>query len=439
MSSGLRRFVGPQPEPEPVPVPGAGREKPRAAPGEACEMCAEPVGDGHSHVVNLDSRQIMCTCRACYLLFTHQGAAGGRYRAVPDRYLHDRSFQLDDGGWDTLQIPVKVAFFFHNSDLGRVVAFYPSPAGATESLLPLEAWQDVVAANPVMTDLVPDVEALLVQRARPGLRVLPGPDRRLLRAGRPGAHALEGLRRRRGGVGGHRRLLRRRPRPQPPGRERGGGRGPVTDLVFDCVDAQPDRYAAVPTLQLKLRISETTGAQVHAIALRCQIRIEPQRRRYSPQEADGLLELFGEPPRWGDTLKPMQFATVSLMVPSFTGSTEIDLPVPCTYDFEVAASKYLHALGDGEVPLLLLFSGTVFTKGLSGFSVGQVPWHKEATYRLPVTVWREIMDRFFPGAGWIRVRRDTLDALQRFKAVRALPTWDDALEALFKEAGEAGQ
>jgi hypothetical protein len=189
----------------------------------------------------------------------------------------------------------------------------------------------------------------------------------------------------------------------------------VTDLVFDCVDAQPDRYAAVPTLQLKLRISETTGARVHAIA----------------------LELFGEPPRWGDTLKPMQFATVSLMVPGFTGSTEVDLPVPCTYDFEVAASKYLHALGDGEVPLLLLFSGTVFTKGISGFSVGQVPWHKEATYRMPVSVWREIMDRFFPGAGWIRVRRDTLDALQRYKAVRALPTWDDALEALFKEAGEA--
>jgi hypothetical protein len=211
----------------------------------------------------------------------------------------------------------------------------------------------------------------------------------------------------------------------------------MTDLVFDCVDAQPDRYAAVPTLLLKLRISETTGAQVHAIALRCQIRIEPQRRRYSPEEADGLVELFGEPPRWGDTLKPMQFATVALMVPNFTGSTELDLPVPCSYDFEVAAAKYLHALGDGEVPMLLLFSGTVFTRDLGGFSVGQVPRHREAGYRLPVSVWREIMDRFFPGAGWIRVRRDTLDALQRFKAIRALPTWDDALEALFKEAGEA--
>lgn len=210
----------------------------------------------------------------------------------------------------------------------------------------------------------------------------------------------------------------------------------MTELVFDCVGARAERWAVAPTLTFLIKVAETAGEAVHGIALRCQIRIEPQRRRYSPEEADGLLELFGEPARWGDTLKPMQFATVSLMVPGFTGSCEVDLPVPCTYDFEVAASKYLHALGDGEVPLLLLFSGTVFTKGLSGFSVGQVPWHKEATYRLPVSVWREIMDRFFPGSGWIRVRRDTLDSLQRFKAVRALPTWDDALDALFKEAGE---
>ena len=169
MTSGLRRFVGPPP-PEGdggLPVPGA-REKPRAAPGEACEMCAEPLGGGHSHVVNLDSRQILCSCRACWLLFTHQGAAGGRYRAVPDRYLFDPGFKLGEGAWEALQIPVRVAFFFSNSDLGKVAAFYPSPAGATESLLSLEAWADVVAANPVMTDLTPDVEALLVRRAGDG-------------------------------------------------------------------------------------------------------------------------------------------------------------------------------------------------------------------------------------------------------------------------------
>ena len=163
MSQGLRRFVGPPPEGGP-PVPGATREQPRAAPGEACEMCAEPVGGGHSHVVNLDSRQIMCTCRACWLLFTHQGAAGGRYRAVPDRYLHDPAFRLSDADWDEIQIPVRMAFFFRNSSLGRMVAFYPSPAGATESLLPPETWERVIAANPLAAELVPDVEALILHR-----------------------------------------------------------------------------------------------------------------------------------------------------------------------------------------------------------------------------------------------------------------------------------
>jgi hypothetical protein len=211
------------------------------------------------------------------------------------------------------------------------------------------------------------------------------------------------------------------------------------ELVFDCLDVTADRWAAVPTLNFRLRVSETGrtgGERLHALALRCQIRIEPQRRRYSEEEGERLLDLFGERERWGDTLKPLQFTNVSLMLQGFSGSTDFDLPVPCTYDFEVAAAKYFHALDDGEIPLLLLFNGTVFGKGAPGFSVEPVPWHKEASYRLPVSVWREIMDRFFPGAGWIRVRRDTLDALQRFKAIRALPTWDDALEALFKEAGE---
>jgi hypothetical protein len=210
----------------------------------------------------------------------------------------------------------------------------------------------------------------------------------------------------------------------------------MTELVFDCMDVRPERYAASPTLSFRLRIAETSGEAVHAIALRCQIRIEPQRRRYSAEEADRLLELFGERPRWGDTLKPLQFAMVSAMVPGFTGATEIELPVPCTYDFEVASAKYLHALDGDEVPLLLLFSGTVFTKGETGFSVAQVPWHKEASYRLPARVWRELMDLYFPNEAWIRMRRETLDALQAFKARQALPTWDDALEALLKQAGE---
>jgi hypothetical protein len=210
----------------------------------------------------------------------------------------------------------------------------------------------------------------------------------------------------------------------------------MSELVFDLLDIQPEQYAAAPTLAVRLRIAETTGERIHALALRCQFRIETTQRRYSAREAEGLVELFGETSRWGDTLKPMQFANVSVTVQGFTGSTEVDVPVVCTYDLEVAATKYFHALDDGEIPLLLLFSGTIFTKGATGFSVEQVPWHKECTYRLPVRVWDQLMDMYFPNAAWIRMHRDTLDALQRFKSRRALLSWDQAFEALLKEAGE---
>jgi hypothetical protein len=212
----------------------------------------------------------------------------------------------------------------------------------------------------------------------------------------------------------------------------------VSELVFDCVDAAPEQYGAAPTLLFKLRIAETTGESIGAIALRCQIRIQPNLRRYSSGEEEGMLDLFGDRSRWGDTLKPLQFATVSSMVPAFKGSVEVDLPVVCTYDFEVSAAKYFHALEDGEIPLLFLFSGTVFEKRDAGLSVSQVPWHKEASYRLPVSVWRDLMDLYFPESAWIRVRRDTLDALQAFKSRAVLPTWDDTLHALLKKAGEDG-
>jgi hypothetical protein len=141
-------------------------ERPR--PGERCEMCAEPIPAEHGHVVDLDQRSLRCTCRGCYLLFTPEGAGGRRYRAVPDRYVSFPGVQLSPGQWDELQIPVSVAFFFLNSTLGQVAAFYPGPAGATESLLPLDAWDHVVAANPGLAILEPDVEALLVRSDRPG-------------------------------------------------------------------------------------------------------------------------------------------------------------------------------------------------------------------------------------------------------------------------------
>ncbi len=138
--------------------------RPQVAPGERCEMCAEPLGEEHSHVVDLSSRNLVCTCRACYLLFTHEGAAGGKYRTVPDRYRYLPGFAMTDAEWDELQIPVGMAFFFRNSDLDRFVAFYPSPGGATESLLPLEVWRGVLSANPDVADVADDVEALLLRR-----------------------------------------------------------------------------------------------------------------------------------------------------------------------------------------------------------------------------------------------------------------------------------
>lgn len=212
----------------------------------------------------------------------------------------------------------------------------------------------------------------------------------------------------------------------------------MSRLSFSILGARAEPYAAVPTLAFQLRVTETSREQIHAIALRSQIQIEPRQRRYSPKEEERLLELFGEPQRWGVTLKTVLWTHASLMIPGFYESTEIEVPVLCTYDFEVAAAKYFHALDDGEIPLLWLFSGTVFTKGQTGFSVEPVPWEHEATYRLPVQIWRELMDHYFPGSAWIRLQRENFDALHRFKGQRALPTWDAAISALLKEAGEGG-
>lgn len=148
MTAELRRFTRPRPD--------------GSAAAERCEMCAECVPSGHSHVVDLQSRSILCTCRACYLLFTRPGAT--RYRAVPERFRYLPRLVLDDAAWDSIGIPVRMAFFFTNSVEGRPVAFYPSPAGATESLLPLDAWSDVLRDNPALADAEADVEAVLINK-----------------------------------------------------------------------------------------------------------------------------------------------------------------------------------------------------------------------------------------------------------------------------------
>jgi uncharacterized protein DUF6084 len=208
----------------------------------------------------------------------------------------------------------------------------------------------------------------------------------------------------------------------------------MANLIFGCTEARADPYAVTPTLTFPLTITESSGASVHAIALRCQIRIEPHRRRYSAAEAQRLHDLFGDTSRWAETVKPIQLATITTMVPAFTAVTEVDLQMPCTYDLEVASARYLHGLDDGTIPLLMLFSGTVFLATDVGYSVELVPWSAEANYRMPVTIWQDLVNAHFPGSVWLRFSHETLDALSVYKAERALPTWDATLNALLAEA-----
>jgi len=204
----------------------------------------------------------------------------------------------------------------------------------------------------------------------------------------------------------------------------------MTALSFEVLDVQAQEHAASPHLLFRLRVEETSGEVVHAIALRAQLRIEPQRRPYDAEEQAGLTDLFGTSDRYGATLKPFLWTHATAMVQGFEGDREFDLPVPCTYDFDVSGTKYLHALRGGEVPLVLLFSGTVFTRGASGFAVEQLSWSLEAPCRLPVSTWRRLMDLYFPGGGWIRLDRETIDALGRFRSAGGMTSWEQAVAAL---------
>jgi hypothetical protein len=205
-------------------------------------------------------------------------------------------------------------------------------------------------------------------------------------------------------------------------------------LSFAIESAAALKFAAAPTIAFGLRLD--CDAPVRSLALNAQVRIVPAQRFYDAADEERLVELFGTPDRWGETLRGFLWTNTTLVVPPFDGSTVVDLPVAATYDLEVAAAKYFHALGDGDVPLEFLFSGTVFFAGDDGLlHTSQIPWECEASFRLPVATWREAMDNHFPGAAWLRVRRDVFDRLVAYKAQRTLPTWDDAVTSLLEDAG----
>lgn len=206
----------------------------------------------------------------------------------------------------------------------------------------------------------------------------------------------------------------------------------MPDLSFQVQGGEPVRYAAEPLLALKLRVTNVPADEViHSISLRCQIQIEAPGRLYAQREEESLRDLFGERARWGQTLKKFLWTHVNAMVPPFSGSVVVDLPVVCTYDLAVAATKYFHALEGGLVPLSLLFSGTVFYRDAAGLlQVAQIPWTAETSYRLPVGVWQETMDLYFPNTGFLVLRRDVLDRLYRHRMKLSLPSWEHVIDAL---------
>ena len=210
----------------------------------------------------------------------------------------------------------------------------------------------------------------------------------------------------------------------------------MSGYTFTVVDVFAEPYAAAPQLTARLRIEESTGAVVHAVALRCQVRIEPQRRQYTEADETGLRALFGDRDRWADTLRPFLWMHCSTTVQGFTGTTEVDLPLPCSYDFDVVGSRYLHAVGEGTVPVSFLFSGTIFTRGTTGFSVEQVPWDSDTRYDLPVSVWHQMIDSYYPNTGWLRLDRDLVERLADYRARNGLTSWEETLGRLLAHEGE---
>ncbi len=212
----------------------------------------------------------------------------------------------------------------------------------------------------------------------------------------------------------------------------------MPDLSFQVESVAAVPFAAAPLLALKLAIADSVKEEViHSVALRCQIQIEVTRRRYSAEDQERLIDLFGEPSRWGQTLRSMLWTHVSAVVPQFTGSTTIELKIPCTFDFNVAATKYFYGLEDGEIPLNLMFSGTVFYQrtGLP-LQVSPISWEKETRFRLPLDVWRGMMDIYYPNAAWLCLRRDVFDRLNDYKTRNGFPTWEQALESVLDAAKE---
>ena len=215
----------------------------------------------------------------------------------------------------------------------------------------------------------------------------------------------------------------------------------MVDLAFAVAGVEVEPHAAAPTLIFKIAVTSTAAdAAIENILLQCQLRIEPTQRRYAPEDHDRLFELFGEPHRWSETVRSMLWTHASVQVPAFASGHVVDLPVPCSFDLNIAATKYFYGLGAGEVPLSLLFSGTIFYRDADDLlQMAQIPWSREATCRLPLRLWQEMMERYYPNSNWLRIDRAIFDRLYRYKRRRHHISWDDTLQALLAEQEEKVQ
>ncbi len=212
----------------------------------------------------------------------------------------------------------------------------------------------------------------------------------------------------------------------------------MPDLSITVANADAVRFAATPLIAFALQLQNADPREtLYTVVLRCQIQIEVARRKYSGQDQEKLRDLFGEPERWGQTLRGLLWTHASVVAPQFTGSTVVSMQAPCTFDFNVAATKYFSGLADGDIPLCLLFSGTIFygdTEGL--LRVAPISWDKETRFRLPVKIWQDMMDLYYPNTAWLNLRRDVFERLQEYKVRNGIPSWEQAIERILAQAEE---
>jgi len=210
----------------------------------------------------------------------------------------------------------------------------------------------------------------------------------------------------------------------------------MPDLAITAMGASAVAFAATPSIAFELDLTNRDAQEtLHTVVLRCQIQIEATRRKYKPEEQEKLRDLFGEPERWGQTLRSFLWTHAAVVVPRFTGNTKVSLEVPCTFDFNVAATKYFDGVSDGAIPLLLMFSGSVFYADEDGaLRVSPISWDKESRFKLPVTVWREMMNVYYPNTAWLNLRRDVFERLHEYKVRHGIPSWEETMERILENA-----